>query len=218
MIIDYTNRDLSRLEHLITKNDGTPLQGEIDMYRRIVHDCEKSSIMWHFWHDIRLHITSGRAGEIQIDFLLICELGAIVIEVKGGAIQIEAGHYFYQNKGTLTQMDRSPFKQAEDYQWAIINNKVLNGEEVFIDHLCAFPHASLERTSNNPVQDLSYKMWNKSKQDSDTSFADFCIEVLKEDKRRRHWFSCNLSTEILSSVVNCFALRSKIQEDTVNHH
>lgn len=27
MIIDYTNRDLSRLEHLITKNDGTPLQG-----------------------------------------------------------------------------------------------------------------------------------------------------------------------------------------------
>ena len=205
MIIDYTNRDLSRLEHLITKNDGTPLQGEIDMYRRIVHDCEKSSIMWHFWHDIRLHITSGRAGEIQIDFLLICELGAIVIEVKGGAIQIEAGHYFYQNKGTLTQMDRSPFKQAEDYQWAIINNKVLNGEEVFIDHLCAFPHASLERTSNNPVQDLSYKMWNKSKQDSDTSFADFCIEVLKEDKRRRHWFSCNLSTEILSSVVNCFA-------------
>ena len=69
MIIDYTNRDLSRLEHLITKNDGTPLQGEIDMYRRIVHDCEKSSIMWHFWHDIRLHITSGRAGEIQIDFL-----------------------------------------------------------------------------------------------------------------------------------------------------
>ena len=49
MIIDYTNRDLSRLEHLITKNDGTPLQGEIDMYRRIVHDCEKSSIMWHFW-------------------------------------------------------------------------------------------------------------------------------------------------------------------------
>ena len=29
--------------------------------------------------------------------------------------------------------------------------------------------------------------------------------MLKEDKRRRHWFSSNLSTEILSSVVNCFA-------------
>lgn len=206
MIIDYTNnRDLSQLEHLITKNDGTPLQGEIDMYRRIVHDCEKSSIVWHFWHDVRLHILSGRASEIQIDFLLICELGAIVIEVKGGAIQIEAGHYFYQNRGILTQMNRSPFKQAEDYQWAIVNNKVLNGEEVFIDHLCAFPHASLERTSNNLVQDLSYKMWNKSKHDSDASFADFCIDVLNEDKRRRHWLSCNLSTEILASVVNSFA-------------
>lgn len=205
MIIDYTHRDLSQLEQLITKNDGTPLQGEIDLYRRIVYDCEKSLIVWHFWHDIRLHILSDRASEIQIDFLLISELGAIVIEVKGGAIQIEGEHYFYQNKGILTQMDRSPFKQAEDYQWTIVNNKVLNGEEVFIDYLCAFPHASLERTSNNPVQDLSYKMWNKSKQDSDASFVDFCIDVLNEDRRRWHWLSCNFSTEILTSVVNSFA-------------
>ena len=45
MIIDYTNRDLSRLEHLITKNDGTPLQGEIDMYRRIVQPIGDSAYM-----------------------------------------------------------------------------------------------------------------------------------------------------------------------------
>lgn len=202
MIIDYTKKDLSRLESLITKNDGTPLQGEIDMYRRIVHDCDKSEIMWHFWHDIRLHIPSG---EVQIDFLLICELGALVVEVKGGAIQIETGHYFYQNKGILTPMDRSPFKQAEDYQWAIINNKILNGEEVFIDHLCAFPHANLERTSNNPAQDLSYKMWNKMDQDSTDSFAEFCIDVLNEDKDRRHWSKQNLSPRVLDTVVNSFA-------------
>lgn len=205
MIIDHTNKDLSQLEYLITKNDGTPLQGEIDMYKRIVHDCELSPCIWHFWHDINLHIPSGRSSEVQIDFLLISEHGALIIEVKGGAIQIEAGHYFYQNRGVLTQMDRSPFKQAEDYQWAIINNKVLNGEEIFVDHLCAFPHASLEHTSNNPVQDLSYKIWNRTCQESDSSFADFCIGVLNEDKRRRHWLNHNLSSEILTSVINSFS-------------
>jgi hypothetical protein len=205
MIVDHTNKDLSQLEYLITKNDGTPLQGEIDMYRRIVHDCDKGSSVWHFWHDINLHIPAGRAAEIQIDFLLISELGAIVVEVKGGAIQIEAGKYFYQNRGMLTPMERSPFKQAEDYQWAVINNKIINGEEVFVDYVCAFPHASLEHTSNNKIQDLSFKMWNKFNHDSEESFADFCIDVLNEDKRRRHWPNANLSIEVLNSVINSFA-------------
>lgn len=205
MIVDHTHKDLSQLEYLITKNDGAPLQGEIDMYRRIVHDCEKSTILWHFWHDINLHIPSGRASEIQIDFLLISELGAVVIEVKGGAIQVEAGNYFFQNRGMLTPMERSPFKQAEDYQWAIVNNKVINGEVVFVDNVCAFPHATIKRTSNNNAQDLSYKLWNKHSQDSENSFADFCIDVLNEDKRRRHWNDFNLSSEVLSFVVNSFA-------------
>ena len=205
MLINHTDKDLSQLEYLITKNDGTPLQGEIDMYKRIVRDCNESPVVWHFWHDINLHIPYGKSNEIQIDFLLISELGAIVIEVKGGAIQIESGHYFYQNQGMLTPMERSPFKQAEDYQWAIINNKVLNGEEIFVDHLCAFPHAALKRTSNNPVQDLSYKMWNKQAQESQTSFADFCIGVLKEDKRRRHWVDHPLSAETLTSLIENFA-------------
>ncbi len=205
MIIDHTNKDLSRLEYLITKNDGTPLQGEIDMYRRIVQDCTTSPIVWHFWHDINLHIASGRSAEIQIDFLLLSEYGALIIEVKGGAIQIEAGRYYYQNKGVLTPMERSPFKQAEDYQWAIINNKVINGEEVFIDHLCAFPHASIDHTSSNAAQDLSYKMWNKIDQESDYSFADFCVDVLNEDKQRRHWNRRNLSQGVLDAAIEGFA-------------
>ncbi|MCS2947073.1 NERD domain-containing protein [Bacteroides sp. BFG-638] len=204
MIVDHTEKSLSRLEYLITKDDGTPLQGEIDMYRRIVHDCENSSITWHFWHDINLHIQSGRASEIQIDFLLISELGAIVVEVKGGAIQIEAGKYFYQNRGILTPMGRSPFQQAEDYQWAIIKSKVINGEEVFVDHVCAFPHATLDHTSSNPAQDLSYKMWNKNDQDSDKSFAEFCIDILKKDKQRKRWTNTKLSSEVLNSVINSF--------------
>lgn len=205
MIVNHSFQDLSRLELLITKDNGSPLQGEIDMYRRIVQDCENSSLIWHFWHDINLHIPSGRAAEIQIDFLLISEIGAVIVEVKGGAIQIEGGRYFYQNHGILTPLERTPFKQAEDYQWAIINNKVINGEEIFVDFVCAFPHATLNKTSSNEKQDLAYKMWNYDKQKSNTSFADFCIDVVNEDKLRRRWCTENMSLDTMNKVVECFA-------------
>ena len=48
MIVDHTNKDIYKLESLITKADGTPLYGEIEMYRRITNDCTGSSDIWHF--------------------------------------------------------------------------------------------------------------------------------------------------------------------------
>ncbi len=205
MIVDHTNKDIYKLESLITKADGTPLYGEIEMYRRITNDCTGSSDIWHFWHDITLNIPSSKASEIQIDFLLVSKYGAIVIEVKGGPIEIISGHFFYRNKGNLIPMKLSPFKQADNYKWALINNKVINGEEVFIDSICAFPDAELDRTSDNPAQDLSYKMWNKDKQDSDASFTEFCKNILTEDKHRKHWTGQNLSETSLKSVIDNLA-------------
>ena len=58
MIIDHSQKDLDQLEKLITQKNGTPLYGEIDMYRRIVQDCKKSNLTWHFWHDVTLHVPS----------------------------------------------------------------------------------------------------------------------------------------------------------------
>ena len=88
-IIRHDIKDINRLESIITKDNGTPLYGEIDMYRRIYSDCEKSEYTWHFWHDLRLPVSVKNQKEIQIDFLLVCEKGLIIIEVKGGKIGIE---------------------------------------------------------------------------------------------------------------------------------
>ena len=138
-IISHDYKDINMLETIIKHNDGTPLYGEIEMYRRIYTDCESSSYTWHFWHDLRLPIGVNKQSEIQIDFFLVCEKGAIVVEVKGGKVGIHEGYYFFE-KGD--SMSRSPFDQASDYMHALINNQIIKKQQIFIDTVCAFPGTS----------------------------------------------------------------------------
>ena len=86
----------SDLEAIITQNDGKPLYGEIEMFRRIYQDCSRSDYTWHFWHNLRLPVSVKKQHEIQIDFLLVCEKGVVVVEVKGGLIGIYQGIYYYE--------------------------------------------------------------------------------------------------------------------------
>ena len=72
----------------INQNTGNPLQGEKDMYERIVRDCESSPLIWYMWYDKTFNIPINGQNEIQLDFLLICEEGAIVVEVKGGSVKL----------------------------------------------------------------------------------------------------------------------------------
>lgn len=94
-IINHDYKDINLLETIMVKEDGTPLQGEIDMYRRIFTDCEASDYTWHFWHDLKLTIPVGNQSEIQIDFFLVCEKGAIVVEVKGGGVGVRNGSFLF---------------------------------------------------------------------------------------------------------------------------
>lgn len=185
----------------INQANGGVLQGEKDMYERIVKDCEASPLTWYMWYDKTFNIPYAGQNEIQLDFLLICKEGAIVVEVKGGIIEITGGHYYYSHKGVMTEMRKTPFKQAHDYKWALLNNSILNKDVIFVDYVCAFPHTKLSRTSNNPTEDLSYKLWNKKNHDSDDSFAEFCLRVLRKEKRSRR----NMTEDELNSIVNALA-------------
>lgn len=100
-IINHVSyNDKSDLEAIITQNGGSPLYGEIDMFRRIFADCNNSEHTWHFWHDLRLPIPVKGQKEIQIDFLLVCEKGAVIVEVKGGRIGIEQGMFYIKCRKT----------------------------------------------------------------------------------------------------------------------
>lgn len=183
-IISHDFKTLDNLESIIKHNDGTPLYGEIDMYRRIWMDCEKSKLIWHFWHDLRLPIGNNKQSEIQIDFFLVCKKGALVIEVKGGNVGIQNGQFFF-TKGEGMAMDRSPFQQAEDYKYVLMNNKIINCNQIFIDTICAFPHSKMSHTHHLPKLDMGYKLWSAFQHENqEESFADFCLSVLSIDKEK----------------------------------
>lgn len=175
----------SDLEAIITQNDGKPLYGEIEMFRRIYQDCSKSDFTWHFWHNLRLPVSVKKQHEIQIDFLLVCEKGVVVVEVKGGLVGIYQGLYYYEASRERTFMDRTPFDQARDYMQALIDNRIISSSQLFIDTVCAFPHTRMEHTSDNQNSDQGYKLWSKIQQDdANSSFAEFCIGVLERDKNK----------------------------------
>ena len=192
--VSYNNS--SDLEAIITQNDGSSLYGEIEMFRRIYSDCSKSEYTWHFWHNLRLPVSIKNQNEIQIDFLLVSGKGVVVIEVKGGKIGIEQGLFYYEVSRERTYMERSPFDQARDYMYALINNRVISASQLFIDTVCAFPHTRMEHTNANPRSDLGYKLWSKIQHDDTTkSFADFCIEVIESDKNNNGWHRPDLQTQ-----------------------
>lgn len=189
----------------INQSNQKVLQGEKDMYERIVHDCEASPLTWYMWYDKTFNISYCSQNEIQIDFLLICKEGAIIVEVKGGMIEIMRGYYYYRRKGILTEMSRTPFKQAENYKWALLNNRILQKEKIFVDYVCAFPHSTLDISRDNSQPGLSHKLWNKNNQNSDESFADFCLRVIRKDKRDNR-YNRSLTEEDLKGIVNALAL------------
>lgn len=210
--VSYNNT--SDLEAIITQNDGSPLYGEIEMFRRIYSDCCNSDYTWHFWHNLRLPVSVKNQNEIQIDFLLVSEKGVIIVEVKGGKIGIEQGLYYYEASRERTYMERAPFDQARDYMYALINNRVISASQLFIDTVCAFPHTKMDHTSTNPSTDLGFKLWSKIQHDDHSkSFADFCIGVLESDKNKNGWRRPDLQAQdveiAIQSLLYNFADRSR---------
>lgn len=206
--MSYTNhsRRTGTLEQVICRHeDGTLLQGEADMYERIIRDCETSDLHWHLWYDLSLPIQYAGQSEIQIDFLLICEKGAIILEVKGGGIEVVNGRYYYvRNNGLSKQMSITPFEQAHNYKWALLNHRVLNGEQLFVDYAVAFPHQEMNKTNENESIDQSFWLWDKQLHDNkDNSFADFCESILDDARENssRSRFVPILTEKELDEVV-----------------
>lgn len=206
MPVVFKSSRIGTLEQEIGRHDdGSILRGEYDIYKRIQKDCEKSSLHWYVWYDLNLPIPNRNKSEIQIDFLLICKKGAIVLEVKGGKINVLDGRYYWEDKGKLTPMKESPFRQAHDYQFALLQHRVLNGDQLFVNYAVAFPHQHMERTNLHDDLDQSFWLWDKTFQDNpDESIADFFESILEETRNRstKRNFIRDLSEEDLKLILD----------------
>lgn len=50
----HPNNPIDALERIIIKEDGSPLYGEIDIYRKLWVDLGASETEWDVWHDLKL--------------------------------------------------------------------------------------------------------------------------------------------------------------------
>ena len=206
MAVYFKSSRIGTIEQEIGRHeDGSILRGEYDIYKRIKEDCEKSDLHWYVWYDLNLPIPYRNESELQIDFLLICEKGAIVLEVKGGKINVLDGRYYWEDKGKLTPMKDSPFRQAHDYQFALLQHRVLNGDQLFVNYAVAFPHQKMERTNLHDDLNQSFWLWDKTFQDDpNESIADFFVSILEEAKNHssKRYYIKDLSENDLRTIVN----------------
>lgn len=201
----HPNNPIDALERIITKEDGSPLYGEIEIYRKLWIDLRDSDIEWEVWHDLKLPEHSDnynyyKKTSAQIDFVILSKLGVIIIEVKGGPISTR-DNTFYYGKNFETKMKQNPFKQAEGYKFTL-KDKILNNiKNCFFCEVVAFPHVDYPFESKLIDSNL---LWTNYKAPFyDNSIEKFIIRAIeyskvKHQKHFRHYN--NLSIKEYDSI------------------
>ena len=187
----HPNNPIDALNTIIVKEDGSPLRGEIDIYRKLWEDLSKSVLEWDVWHDLKLpehsdHFNYYKKTSSQIDFVILSKHGLIVLEVKGGPISVMNNTFFY-GKNHETQIKQNPFKQVEGYKYTLKDNILNNFKNCFFCEVVAFPHVDYPFESK--LFDSNY-LWTEYKAESfDNSIEKFLLTAVKysKNKHSRHF-------------------------------
>lgn len=187
----HPNNPIDALETIIVKEDGSPLHGEIDIYRQLWTDLNKSSIEWDIWHDLKLPEHSDnfnyyKKTSSQIDFLILCKYGLLVLEVKGGSISTKDNTFFY-GKNFETPIKQNPFKQAEGYKYTLKDNILNNLKGCFFCEATAFPHVDYPFESKLIDKKL---LWTSFiAKDYNGSIEKFLLNVFEysKNKHKKHF-------------------------------
>lgn len=191
-IDNYPKRDLGSK---ICKRDGTPLYGEIWVYQEFLKFNDNKLLeneTWYVKHNYNLSVHPSSNGKVegQIDFLVLTKYGLLIIEVKGGGIEIDDNDTYYsyslKNKSDRYEI-QNPFVQAKEYVHTLKN---LLDTAPFIYRAVIFPHeASFELVG---PQLIGYNYLFFSKKDLDKKeteygknilFFDFLNKLVKESRK-----------------------------------
>jgi len=192
MLVNHSQKTIDQ----ITDLNGNPLYGERIMFERIMRDCDNSPLTWHVFYNLLIDYPINGKPRFEIDFLLACKKGAIVIEVKGGKIEKQGSEYINHAYGK-SRVISDPFKQAEDYKWGLFNNNIISQDELVIATACAFPMSVFSDTEH------SGRVWTKTEHDNTSlSFADFCIQIIDAERLRCGLSLPRLSDKDLERLIN----------------
>ena len=191
------NYPVHNLESSIVKKDGTPLYGELWIYKQFLKFNEYQLLnkneTWILKHDYNLstHPASKDKVEGQIDFILISKYGILIIEVKGGGLRVdENDNYFsYNNLGEYET--QNPFNQAKEYTHTL---KQLIDEGIFVYRAVVLPHESgfelkgpqLEGYKNLFFSKKNFSNLNEGEDDKAINkiFFHFLIELAKSSRSK----------------------------------
>lgn len=191
----HPNNPIDALENIIVKDDGSPLHGEIDIYRQLWTDLDKSNLDWDVWHDLKLPEHSDnfnyyKKTSSQIDFLILCKFGLLVLEVKGGPISTKDNAFFY-GKNFENPIKQNPFKQAEGYKYTLKDNILNNLKGCFFCEAIAFPHVDYPFESKLIDKKLLWTTFIAK--DYDGSIEKFLLSVFEysKNKHKKHFRNYN---------------------------
>ncbi len=145
----FPNNPIEALDRIILHENGKPLEGEINVYRKLFNELKDHQDDFYIWHDLKLSTHSEtrnpyNKSESQIDFLLICKKGICVIEVKGGNVEFQNSEFCFRHKGKLELMKQNPLKQVEGYKFTLKEKVLLKySKKLFVD-ICVFPFTNID--------------------------------------------------------------------------
>lgn len=191
----FPDNPIDALENIITKENGEPLYGEVNIYRRLWEDLSNSELEWFVWHDLKLPDHSDnynyyKKTSAQIDFVILCKHGVIVLEIKGGPISTK-DNIFYYGKSFETKMKQNPFKQVEGYKFTLKDKILNNFRNCFFCEVVAFPHVDYPFESKLIDDNL---LWTAYKsREFNNSFEEFLLHAISylKNKHRRHFREYN---------------------------
>lgn len=201
----HPNNPIDALESIIVKEDGSPLRGEIDIYRKLWDDLSKSEIEWDVWHDLKLPEHSDnynyyKKTSAQIDFVILSKHGLTVLEVKGGSVSTK-DNTFYYGKNFNTPMKQNPFKQAEGYKFTLKDIILNNLKNCFFCEVVAFPHVDYSFESKLFDSQLLWTAYNAKV--FSNSIEKFLLSAIgyAKNKHKRHFRNYeNLSAKEYSTI------------------
>ncbi|MCA0387323.1 MAG: NERD domain-containing protein [Bacteroidetes bacterium] len=183
----FPNKDVSRLDTIILNQDGRPNRGEISVYKLLLRDLGKSEEKYFVWHDLNLShhnldFNPYKKISAQIDFLIVCQRGILVLEVKGGDISISDGTFFYGNNFDK-KMNQDPFQQAEGYKYTLLKGVLSPFSHSLFCHAVAFPDVQF-RLNLKLINDAYLWTLFRGESEYNNSIESFIIGVFNEVQSR----------------------------------
>jgi hypothetical protein len=188
------NYPKSNLESVIKKSDGRPLYGEIWVYQELQRFNERNLLpdeVWYVKHNYNLsRHPSANKVEGQVDFLILSRFGLLIIEVKGGGIEVDENDTYFsfdRKQKEDRYVSQNPFTQAKEYVHSI---KGLLDSSPFIYRAVIFPHESGFELKGPQLTGYRHLFLSKRELDAcDTAFGrndvlfDFLLHLPKESRR-----------------------------------